>query len=243
MFAKSISNPQIIPTAAGRREVVQRYRRAAHILEQCQHNHIVRMIDFQDTDTEQEIQINLELAQYGSVQRFGSSGPEKRSEFRHRVEQVIQIVDALAYLHSTIGVVHGSIDLSHMLMFEREEQNPTWPSGLTKLGGFGHALRIGEMGTPQTALDCRPPESFPLSKQGPIAYNEFRSIKMAGSYDVYSVGRVLLRWVLKVDVERELREKVGGSSKEEYAAVFDKHVKKIQDGSCIQEGLQGVPAW
>ena len=243
VFVKNMHKSNSIETLFPPPNRVQRYRREAQLLQRCSHNHIVGIKGFRDAETDSEAQLELELARYGSVQQFGTSGPEKMSTFGHRLEQLIQVVDALEYLHTTLHVVHGSVHLGHMLVFEREEQNREWPSGWIKLCGFGDAVEVGETGQPRTPLDCRPPESFTECSDFPAAYDSFASIRMAPSYDVYSVGRILLRWLLKIDVEREFREKHGHQSEAEYQDMVVRHVKSIQEGTCIQEAVERIPAW
>ncbi|KAF2787103.1 kinase-like protein [Melanomma pulvis-pyrius CBS 109.77] len=242
LFKKWIGNPHVIRTPYSP-SPIDRYRREADLLSQCSHNHIVRIKGFHNSELDTEIRLDLELAPYGSVLRFNASGPEKMSTFPHRLEQLIQIVDALDYLHTTARMVHASVHLSHMLVFRRED-DVDYPSGLVKLCSFGGAFKVGETGQPMTPLDCRPPESFTNEDRFPEAYRSFATITMLPCYDIYSIGRFILRRLFKIDPEAPIRAMAGGKATEEdYRAAFRTHTQGIRDGSYIEEATETLPDW
>ncbi|KAH7408274.1 kinase-like domain-containing protein [Phaeosphaeria sp. MPI-PUGE-AT-0046c] len=188
---------------AGEKGIVRRYRDEANLLGQCRHEHIIGLKGFADREEAEEVQLELELAPYGNVGRFGTSGASTKSSLAHRMEQIVQVVDGVAYLHKEMKMAHGSLDLSHLLVFAREGDKQ-WPSGLVKLGGLGSATRIGTIGQPRTALDYQPPESFTDVSGTAAGYRSYAQLRMEGSYDVYSIGRLLLQWVLKIRPDREV---------------------------------------
>ncbi|KAF1955452.1 kinase-like protein [Byssothecium circinans] len=241
LFTKWIGNPYIIrgPYSPS---PIERYRREADLLSRCSHDHIVRIKGFHDSEIEAEIRLELELAPYGDIQKFGTTGLRKKSVLAHRLEQLIQVVDALDYLHTTCQVVHAGVDLSHLLVF-RCENDTEYPSGLVKLGGFGGAFKVGITGQPMTSADCCPPESFTDVDTFPEAYRSFATILMLPSYDIYSVGRIILRWLFKIDPDEPIRAMARHVSEEEYRTAFCTYKREVRDGSCIQKATERLPDW
>lgn len=209
-------------------------------MSRCQHDHIVQIKGLRESTEKATVQLELELAPFGSIAPFGTSSKEQKSAFPHRLEQFIQVASALNYLHTEARIVHGGVNLSHMLVF-RQEGDAEFPSGLIKLCSFSNSFDIGATGQPAPALDCRPPESFTDEESIPALYRSFATITMQPSYDVYSLGRLILRRLLKIDPDAYMRDLGGKVTEEEYCTVLREHRESIRDGSRIQEAARTLP--